>query len=45
LHNHAVIDFARTMFDFGAPGFWDLVHQIRLAALTTAAQQEISLVS
>jgi hypothetical protein len=44
LGNHAAIDFARTMFDFGAPGFWDLVHQIRLAALATAAQQEIPLV-
>jgi hypothetical protein len=44
LDNHAAIDFARTMFDFGAPGFWDLVHQIRLAALAAAARQEISLV-
>ena len=27
--NHAAIDLARTLFDFGAPGFWELVmHQI-----------------
>ena len=25
--NHAAIDLARTLFDFGAPGFWELVHE------------------
>jgi hypothetical protein len=44
LDNHAAIDFARTVFDFGAPGFWDLVHQVRLAALAAAARQHLSLV-
>jgi hypothetical protein len=38
LDNHAAIDFALTMFDFGAPGFWDLVHDVRLSALDAAAQ-------
>jgi hypothetical protein len=44
LDNHAAIDFARTIFEFGAPGFWELVHQIRLAALKAAAQHGVPLV-
>jgi hypothetical protein len=44
LDNHAAIDFARTIFEFGAPGFWELVHQIRLAALEAAAQHGVPLV-
>jgi hypothetical protein len=44
LDNHAAIDFARTMFDFGAPGFWDLVHQVRLSALELAARHNVPLV-
>jgi len=27
--NHAAIDLARTLFEFGAPGFWELVHTVR----------------
>ena len=27
MENHAAIDFARTLFDFGAPGFWELVER------------------
>ena len=27
--NHAAIDVARTVFEFGAPGFWELVHDVR----------------
>ena len=42
--NHTSIDFARTLFDFGAPGFWDLVHSVRLAALDSAAQHRVPLV-
>ena len=42
--NHAAIDFARTMFDFGAPGFWELVDEVRLSALQAAAQQDVPLV-
>jgi hypothetical protein len=43
LDNHAAIDFARTLFDFGAPGFWGLVHEVRNDALAAAARQDISL--
>ncbi len=32
--NHAAIDLARTVFDFGAPGFWELVHSVRCASAT-----------
>jgi hypothetical protein len=42
--NHAAIDFARTLFDFGAPGFWKLVHDVRLSALDTASQHGVPLV-
>jgi hypothetical protein len=43
--NHAAIDLARTMFDFGAPGFWDLVHTVRSAALDAAAANGVGLVA
>ena len=42
--NHAAIDVARTVFDFGAPGFWDLVHEIRCAVLKAAVAQNTPLV-
>ena len=42
--NHAAIDLARTVFDFGAPGFWGLVHNVRCAALDAAAEHGVSLV-
>jgi hypothetical protein len=42
--NHAAIDLARTIFDFGAPGFWDLVHQVRCSALDAAAEHGVTLV-
>jgi hypothetical protein len=32
------IDFAKTVLDFGGPGFWDLVHSVRSAALDAAGQ-------
>ena len=41
--NHAAIDLARTIFDFGAPGFWELVHNVRCAALDAAAEHGVSL--
>jgi len=41
--NHAAIDLARTIFDFGAPGFWELVHSVRCSALD-AAEHGVSLV-
>jgi hypothetical protein len=43
LDNHAAIDFALTMFAFGAPGFWELVHQVRLAALEEGARHGVPL--
>jgi hypothetical protein len=42
--NHAAIDLARTLFDFGAPGFWELVHVTRYAALDIAAEHGVALV-
>ncbi len=35
---------ARTLFDFGAPGFWELIHTVRYAALDAAAAQGVALV-
>jgi hypothetical protein len=42
--NHAAIDLARTIFDFGAPGFWELVHRVRYAAFDAAAERGTALV-
>ncbi|MDB5635206.1 MAG: shikimate kinase [Bradyrhizobium sp.] len=42
--NHAAIDLARTIFDFGAPGFWKLVHTVRCSALDVAAEHGVGLV-
>jgi len=42
--NHAAIDVARTVFDFGAPGFWELVHSIRLSVIQAAAEHDVPLV-
>src|SRR5260370_24284007 len=42
--NHAAIDLARTIFDFGAPGFWELVHSVRYADFDAAAEHGVSLV-
>lgn len=42
--NHGAIDFARTVFDLGAPGFWDLVHAVRVDALGAAAEHGVPLV-
>jgi chloramphenicol 3-O-phosphotransferase len=43
MDNHAAIDFARTIFDFGAPGFWELVHSVRYSAIDAAAGHGVSL--
>lgn len=42
--NHAAIDVARTVFDFGAPGFWALVHSVRSSVLDAAAEHDVPLV-
>ena len=43
MDNHAVIDLALTVFDFGAPGFWQLVHDVRHSALDAAAEHGVPL--
>jgi hypothetical protein len=42
--NHAAIDLARTIFGFGAPGFWELVHSVRCEAFDKAAEHGVALV-
>jgi hypothetical protein len=42
--NHSANDLARTVFDFGAPGFCELVHAARLAVVKAAAERNLSLV-
>jgi hypothetical protein len=42
--NHVAIDLARAIFEFGAPGFWELVHSVRYSALDAAAEHGIPLV-
>ena len=42
--NHASIDVARTVFDFGAPGFWELVSAIRVQVLSAAVENGVPLV-
>jgi hypothetical protein len=44
MDNHAAIDMARTIFDFDAPGFWELVHKVRCSALDAAAAHGVPLV-
>ena len=41
--NHAAIDVARTVFDFGAPGFWELVQKVRMSVLDAAAERRVPL--
>ena len=43
MDNHAVIDFVRTIFDFDAPGFWPLIHDVRYSALDAAATNGVPL--
>lgn len=44
LDNHAAIDAARTVFDLGAPGFWELVDTIRGSILQAAIEHDVPLV-
>ena len=34
---------ARTVFDFGAPGFWELVHDVRCRVLEAASAHDARL--
>src|SRR5262245_40636433 len=43
MDNHANVDLARTVFDFGAPGFWELVHSSRCVALHAAGKHGVPL--
>jgi hypothetical protein len=43
MDNHAAIDLALTVFDFGAPGFWELVHDVRRSAFDAAAERGVPL--
>ena len=40
LHNHLSIDLARPILDFGDPGFWSLVDELRLTCIRTAAESK-----
>jgi hypothetical protein len=42
--NHAAMDVAATVFDYAAPGFWELVHTVRLSVLNAAAEHGARLV-
>jgi hypothetical protein len=42
-HNHAAIDVARTVFDFGVPGFWELTQTVRMSVLDAAAEKNVPL--
>lgn len=39
--NHIAIDLARNIFGFVSPGFWDLVHDVRVATLRAAARAHV----
>ena len=39
--NHAAIDFAKSVLDFGAPGFWELVHSAKITALDAAVRNGV----
>lgn len=39
--NHAAIDIARMVFGFAKPGFWDLVHELRVTTLRGAAKASV----
>jgi len=43
MDNHANVDLARTVFDFGVPGFWELVHASRCVALQAAGKHGVPL--
>jgi len=43
-HNHHSIDYARPIFDFGAPGFFALVEDIRVLTAEHAAKRQVNLI-
>lgn len=40
--NHAAIDMARMVFGFAQPGFWNLVHDLRVTTLRGAAKADVA---
>lgn len=43
-HNHLSIDCTQPVFDFGAPGFWDINVKIRCEIIAEAARQDIDVI-
>jgi hypothetical protein len=43
MDNHANVDLASTIFDFGVGGFWELVHASRCVALDAAGKHGVPL--
>ena len=41
--NHVAIDLALSIFDFDAPGFWELVHSVRCTGIDAAAEHGVAL--
>jgi hypothetical protein len=41
--NHVAIDLALSIFDFDAPGFWELVHSVRCSGIDAAAERGVAL--
>jgi chloramphenicol 3-O-phosphotransferase len=41
--NHVAIDLALAIFDFDAPGFWELVHSVRCRSIEAAAEHGVAL--
>lgn len=45
LHNHLSIDVVRHLFEFGAPGFWATVQDVRLTMVARAAEYGVDIIS
>jgi hypothetical protein len=43
-HNHISIDYVKSIFEFGTPGFWSVVGKVRYELIAEAARQNISLI-
>ncbi|HUR99353.1 MAG TPA: AAA family ATPase [Pyrinomonadaceae bacterium] len=43
-HNHISIDCAKTVFEFGAPGFWQTVARVRFEVIAAAVREGIDLI-
>lgn len=43
-HNHISIDYVKSIFEFGTPGFWGVVGKVRYELIAEAARQNVSLI-